>query len=118
MDISVIIPIYNVEEYLEECLESLLRQGSVNLEALMIDDGSTDGSGVIAKRYAQKYDNFHYHCIVNGGQGRARNYAVPFASGKYIIFLDSDDVIADGMYEKMFRLAEKNNSELTVCSKV
>lgn len=115
-DISVIIPVYNVEEYLEECLDSVLNQTKDNLEVIMVDNGSTDSSGEIAKSYAEKYDNFHYHFIKNDGLGHARNYAVPFANGKYIIFLDSDDVVPEDAYEKMFNLAEKNNSDLTICN--
>lgn len=116
VDISVIVPIYNVEEYLEECLDSLLCQGNVSLEVIMLDDGSTDGSAAIAKKYAEKYPNYHYYGIENGGLGHARNYAVQFATGKYIIFLDSDDIVVEKTYEKMFLLAEKNNSELTICN--
>lgn len=115
-DISVIIPIYNVEEYLEECLDSVLNQTKSNIEVIMIDDGSTDASGAIAQSYAEKYENFQYHLIENNGLGHARNYAVPFAKGKYIIFLDSDDVVVSDAYEKMFNLAEKNGSELTICN--
>ncbi len=116
IDISVIVPVYNVEEYLEECLDSLLRQGNVNLEVIMIDDGSTDGSSDITRRYEEEFDNFHLHRIPNGGLGHARNYAVPFAVGKYITFLDSDDIIPDETYEKMFLLAEQNGSDLTICN--
>lgn len=116
VDVSVIVPIYNVEEYLEECLASLLRQGEISFEVIMIDDGSTDGSGVIAKRFEDEYENFHYHLIENGGLGHARNYAIQFVQGKYIAFVDSDDVIVDETYEKMFLLAEKNGSELTICN--
>lgn len=116
VDVSVIVPIYNVEEYLEECLASLLRQGTISLEVIMIDDGSTDGSGIIAKRFEEEYENFHYHLIENGGLGHARNYAIQFVQGKYIVFVDSDDVIVDETYEKMFLLAEKNGSELTICN--
>lgn len=116
IDISVIVPVYNVEDYLEECLDSLLRQGDVNLEVIMIDDGSTDSSGEIADRYACKYDNFFCHHIKNQGLGHARNYAVTYARGKYIAFLDSDDIIPDYTYYKMFLVAEKNGAELTICN--
>lgn len=116
IDVSVIVPIYNVEEYLKECLASLLRQGNVSLEVIMIDDGSTDGSGAIAKQFEEEYENFHYHLIENGGLGHARNYAIQFAAGKYITFVDSDDMIVDETYEKMFMMAEKNGSELTICN--
>lgn len=115
-DISVIIPIYNVEEYLEACLDSVVQQTKDNLEVIMIDDGSQDGSGAIARRYAQTYPYFHYHKQENGGLGRARNVGVSLASGKYIIFLDSDDMVTPDAYETMFCLAERNQSELTVCN--
>ena len=113
-DISVIVPIYQVEEYIEECLESLLRQGNVNLEVIMVDDGSTDASGAIAKRYAHTYAYFHYYYIQNDGLGHARNYGTALAHGKYLAFLDSDDVLADGTYERLFQLAEKQGNDLTV----
>lgn len=116
MDISVIIPIYNVEEYLSECLDSVLNQTKDHIEVIMIDDGSTDSSGEIAREYASKYEDWHYYYIENGGLGHARNYGVPKATGKYIIFLDSDDVVTEDAYEKMFDLAEKNNSEFAICN--
>ncbi len=115
-DISVIIPIYNVEEYLEACLDSVVEQVKDNLEVILVDDGSQDGSSEIAKRYAQAYPYFHYHCQENGGLGRARNVGVTFATGKYIIFLDSDDVVTPDAYQTMFDLAERNGSELTICN--
>ncbi len=115
-DISIIVPIYNVEEYLEECLDSIINQSKDNLEVIMVDDGSTDSSGEIAKEYEKSYPNFHYYYKENNGLGCARNYGVQFAKGKYIAFLDSDDIVTSGAYEKMFTLAEKNSSELTICN--
>ena len=116
IDISVIVPVYNVEEYLEQCLDSLLRQEDVQLEVIMIDDGSTDESGVIADEYVAKHPNFSCYHISNGGLGHARNTGVRYANGKYITFLDSDDIIVDNAYTRMFRLAEKHDAELTVCN--
>lgn len=118
IDISVIVPIYNVEEYLRECLDSILRQGEVSLEVVMIDDGSTDNSGTIADEYVAKYENFYCYHIQNGGLGHARNYGVERSHGKYIAFVDSDDIVVDGTYEKMFKAAERNGSELTICNAV
>lgn len=115
-DISVIVPIYNVEEYLEECLDSLNNQTKDNIEVLMIDDGSTDSSGEIAQEYAKAHEGFFYHRKENGGLGHTRNYGVKLARGKYIAFIDSDDIIDSDLYEKMFIRAEKNNSELTICN--
>ncbi len=115
-DISVIVPIYNVEEYLEECLDSLNNQTKDNIEVLLIDDGSTDSSGEIAQEYAKIHDGFFYHRKENGGLGNTRNYGVKIARGKYITFIDSDDIIDADLYEKMFIRAEKNNSEITICN--
>ncbi|MCM1272093.1 MAG: CDP-glycerol glycerophosphotransferase family protein [Clostridium sp.] len=114
-DVSVIIPVYNVEEYLKECLDSMLVQGNVSLQIIMIDDGSTDGSGKLAQQYVKEHTNFEYHLIENGGLGHARNYAIQFVKGKYLTFFDSDDIIVDGTYAKMFQLAEKYKSDLTIC---
>ncbi len=114
-DVSVVIPVYNVEEYLKECLDSMLVQGKASLQVIMIDDGSTDGSGMIAQQYVNVYDNFEYHLIENGGLGHARNYAIQFVKGKYLTFFDSDDIIVDGTYTKMFQLAEKYKSDITIC---
>ena len=116
IDISVIVPVYNVSEYLEECLDSLLVQGDVRLEVIMIDDGSTDDSGQIADRYAEEHAHFHCYHIPNGGLGHARNYGVQFATGKYIFFIDSDDYLQEKVLETMFRRAEKDGSELTICN--
>ena len=115
-DISVIIPVYNVEDYIRPCLDSVLRQGPVSLQVIMIDDGSTDSSGRIADEYAAQYDNFICRHIENGGQGNARNVGVTLAAGKYIVFLDSDDILPDDSYYKMFRIAERDGSDITICN--
>lgn len=117
-DISVIVPIYNVEEYLAECLDSIVSQTKQDFEVIMVDDGSTDSSGEIAKSYAEKYPNFHYLYKENNGLGCARNYGVAHSDSKYIIFMDSDDKISEDLYEKMFNAAERNNSDLTICNVV
>lgn len=114
-DISVIVPIYNVEEYLEECLDSLLRQGNVKLEVIMIDDGSPDRCGDIADEYARKYANFVCYHISNGGVGHARNVGATKAHGKYIAFVDPDDIVVDGTYEKLYFAAETHGCELSIC---
>ncbi len=115
-DISVIIPIYNVAEYLKQCLDSIVNQTKDNLEVIMIDDGSVDSSADIAKEYELKYDYFHYYYEENAGLGHARNYGVTLATGKYITFVDSDDIVVRNAYEKMFVLAEKNKSDMAVCN--
>lgn len=112
--VSVVVPIYNVEEYLEECLISLERQTLKDIEVLMIDDGSTDHSAFIAKKFEKKHPNFHYFYKENGGLGNARNYAIPYVKGEYLIFLDSDDVVPEYAYEKMYNLAKKTGNDMII----
>lgn len=115
--VSVIIPIYNVEEYLVDCLESVKRNvEDLDAEVLLIDDGSTDRSSVIAKLYAEKVQGFYYYRKENGGPSSARNYGVLLARGKYLFFVDSDDVMVDGILLKMLNIAEKRGTELTICN--
>lgn len=111
---SVIIPIYNVEEYLEECLLSVVHQTLEGLQVIMIDDGSQDGSSQIAREFADKYDNFEYIRQENGGLGNARNTGVKYARGKYLVFLDSDDIVPDDAYERMYLAAERNQSDFVI----
>ena len=116
MKLSIIVPVYNVEKYLEECVDSLLNQTLQDLEIFLVDDGSTDRSGAIADRYASEYpDKVHTLHLNNGGQGRARNAALPMASGDYVGFVDSDDWIERDMYEKLLDRAEKTGADVVVC---
>ncbi len=101
MHLSVIVPMYNVEAYLPQCLDSLAHQTLQDMEVLLVDDGATDSTSAIAKSYAEKYTNFRYFRKENGGLSDARNYAIPFAKGEYIAFLDSDDWAEDTLYEKL-----------------
>lgn len=89
--VSIIIPVYNVETYLEECLESVIRQTLTNKEVILIDDGSTDSSGTICDNYSKKYSYIRTIHKVNGGLSSARNRGLEEANGEWIIFLDSDD---------------------------
>ena len=90
--VSVIVPFYNVEEYIEKCIKSLVEQSLEDIEIILINDGSKDGSEEIAKKYKSKYPNkIVYLKKENGGLSDARNYALPYAKGEYIAFLDSDD---------------------------
>ena len=79
--ISIIVPVYNVDAYIRDCLNSIARQTYKNIEVIMVDDGSTDISGVIAQEYAKNYDNFFYYLKENGGLGNARNYGIQFVHG-------------------------------------
>lgn len=100
--LSIIIPVYNVEKYLDECIESVLRQTFTDYELLLVDDGSKDKSGEICDKYAEKHPHrikvFHKP---NGGASTARNLGLDNASGHYIGFIDSDDVIHPQMFEKL-----------------
>lgn len=91
--ISVIIPVYNVERYIREAIESVLRQTYTKWELLLVDDGSTDNSGKICDEYTQKYDNIHVFHVENGGLSYARNIGMDHAAGEWILFLDGDDYL-------------------------
>ena len=122
--VSVIIPVYNVHEFLEECVDSVLAQTindmelsdgyERNLQIILVDDGSTDSSPQIAKRYAEEYENVEYVHEENQGLGHARNYGCEFAVGDYMIFLDSDDIVPPNAYEWMYAAAVKNGSDMTI----
>ena len=90
--LTIIVPIYNVELYLEQCLNSLVNQTVTNFKVILVDDGSKDGSGIIAKRYAEKYpEMFRYLFKKNAGLGAARNTGMEYCDTEYVEFLDSDD---------------------------
>lgn len=120
--VSVIIPVYNVEEYVADTIESVISQSmnfSKNIEIILIDDGSTDGSSEIAESYAKKFNNVVYKKIINGGVSRARNVGFSISRGKYIHFLDSDDIISKDFYTRSVRLLERNSQSIDfVASKI
>ena len=110
--ISVIVPVFNVEEYLRECLKSLQEQDIEEFEALLIDDGSTDGSPEIAKEFARRDPRFIYVQSDNCGPGAARNTAISRARGEYLCFLDADDIIPRHAYSRMLEEAEDHNADI------
>jgi len=113
--VSIIVPIYNVEEYLRECLDSLVHQSLKQIEVLMVNDASSDSSGAIALEYVNKYKNFRlFNKEVNGGQSRARNYAISFAKGEYIAFLDGDDFVTNNAYKKLYDMTENGQRDIVV----
>ena len=89
--VSVIVPIYNVESYLSQCLDSILKQSFVDFEVIMVDDGSKDKSGVICDEYAAKDSRINVFHQSNQGVSKARNVALNHAKGEYVIFMDADD---------------------------
>ena len=114
--VSIIVPIYNVEKYLEKCLESLVNQTLQEIQIILVNDGTKDNSGEIAKEYQQKYPKkIIYLEKENGGLSDARNFGIPHATGEYIAFLDSDDYVELSIYEEMYQLAKKENSDMVEC---
>lgn len=109
--VSVIIPVYNVEEYLQECVESVLKQTYKIYEIILVDDGSTDLSGKICDDYAEKYECIKVLHKENGGLSIARNTGMQESVGEYIYFLDSDDFIACDTFEILVSEADKNSSD-------
>lgn len=114
--ISIIIPVYNVEKYLRECLDSILAQTFQDFEIICVDDGSTDKSLEILQEYKRKDDRFVILQQRHAGAGAARNHGLKLAEGKYIQFLDSDDYFEPTLLEELYTRAEKFDSDLTVCS--
>lgn len=112
--ISVIIPVYNAQECLESCLDSLIVQRYPNVEYICVDDGSTDSSLEICQRYAERDERFVVIHKENGGPSSARNLAIREARGEYLCFVDSDDMVLDGIYEKLSSCAEKTGADLIV----
>ena len=102
--VSVIIPIYNVENFVEKCIESILFQTIQNLEIILVDDGSSDGSGDICDVYAKKDARIKVIHKKNGGVSSARNMGISNATGEYICFVDGDDFVADDYIEYLLRL--------------
>ena len=101
--ISVIIPVYNVENYLEECLKSVQTQTYTNIEVILVNDGSTDNSKMICERYCQEDSRFHLISQTNQGQSVARNVGVEVSTGEFIAFVDSDDVIKANYLEELMK---------------
>jgi glycosyltransferase involved in cell wall biosynthesis len=114
--ISVIVPIYNMEKYLEKCLDSLLSQTLEEIEIICVDDGSKDASPEILKRYAEKSAKIISLRKENGGLSDARNYGLPYATGEYIGYLDSDDFVDTDMYEIMYNKAKEQGSDIVECN--
>ena len=114
--ISVIVPVYNVEKYLERCVKSIAAQTYKDLEILLIDDGSTDESGKMCDDFQQTDSRIKAFHKQNGGLSDARNYGIEHSAGEFISFVDSDDYIDEKMLETLHRLITENDADLAVCS--
>ena len=110
--ISIVIPVFNVKEYLPDCLESLLGQTFEMWNAILIDDGSTDGSDAICERYCTVDKRFHYYRQENAGVSVARNVGKEKCTGKYIFFMDADDTILSNTLEDIYNVAEREKADL------
>ena len=113
-DISVIVPIYNAEKYLNKCIDSLINQTKKELEFILINDGSTDRSEEIIKGYKDK--RIKYFKNKNQGIGKTRNFGIEKASGKCLMFLDSDDYLSEDACEVMYEKMEKEKLDLVICN--
>ena len=113
--ISVIVPVYNTAEYLPKCLNSILRQSYMPLEMILVDDGSTDGSGMICDEYASNYPEMirviHQN---NQGSAAARNVGINLSRGEYLSFIDSDDYIEPDMFERLIDILLNNHADMAV----
>ncbi len=115
MKVSCIIPVYNVEKYIAECIDSVLNQTLDEVEIILVDDGSTDSSGVICSEYADKFPEIiKYIRKENEGVSVARNLGLSYASGEFVHFLDSDDTIDEHFYETCYNIAQNENSNVVL----
>lgn len=112
MKVSIIIPIYNQEKYLEDCLKSVLNQDIEDYQVLLVDDGSTDNSKNICKKYCRQSPVFQYIYQDNSGLGEARNTGLKFAEGKYVLFLDSDDALETDCLGTLYAYMDKNETDI------
>lgn len=117
-EISVIIPVYNIQQHLRECLDSVLGQSYPHLQVICVDDGSTDESPAILAQYAQKDNRVQVIRQQNAGPGAARNTGLEAATGEYVIFLDSDDWFEPDFLEKMVDTAQREGADVAICRAV
>jgi glycosyltransferase involved in cell wall biosynthesis len=116
MFVSIIVPVYNVEQYLKECIESILAQTWKNFEVILVDDGSTDSSGKICDEYSQKKEFISVIHKKNGGLSSARNAGIDVAQGDYLAFIDSDDVVHPRYLSELVAIVKKEKADLAACN--
>lgn len=115
--ISIIVPVYNTEKYIEKCLDSLVNQTLNDIEIIVVNDGSTDNSEKLIKKYEKKYkEKIKYFVKENGGLSDCRNYGMKYAIGEFIGFVDSDDYVEKTMYEKLYNKAVETKAEFVECN--
>ena len=116
--VSVIVPVYNVEEYLDECVKSIINQTYKNLEIILVDDGSTDSCPKMCDEYAKLDGRIKVIHKENGGQSSARNLALDIASGEYLFFVDSDDLVYSDAVEVLLKTAIERSADIVICGQV
>ena len=114
MKVSIIIPVYNVEKYLQRCIESVLQQTYKDIEVVLVDDGSTDNSGNNCDLWSEKDKRIKVIHKVNGGLSSARNAGCRVATGDYILFLDSDDYLSSDCVSKLIKMCEITVSDIAI----
>ena len=115
-EISIVVPVYNQDRYLAQCVESLLSQTFSDIEIILVDDGSTDQSGTICDRYEKMDVRIRVIHKVNGGLSDARDAGIDAAEGEYIAFVDSDDFVAKEMYDKLYVSIKREGADIAVCN--
>ena len=116
ISISIVVPVYNAEPYLRKCLDSVINQTLKNVEIILVDDGSTDNSANICKKYAEKDERIIYFYKENEGLAAARQDGIERARGEYVGFVDSDDWLELNMYERMYSVAKENDADIVFCN--
>lgn len=114
--ISVIVPVYNVEKYIDKCIKSIISQDYTNLEIWLVDDGSTDSSGEVCDKYAESDQRIIVIHKDNGGLSDARNVALDRMQGKYVLFIDSDDYIEKNYISYLYMLLKDYQSDISICN--
>ena len=115
MKVSVVVPVYNVEQYLQQCVDSLLKQTYKDIEIILVDDGSKDNSPAMCDDYSQKYpDMIKTIHKANGGLGLARNTGMEYAKGEFVTFIDSDDYADEDLIERLVKSADKYNAQVVI----
>lgn len=112
--ISIIVPIYNTEKYLHECLDSIINQTYANFEVLLVNDGSTDSSGIICQEYVERDSRFRYFEKDNGGVASARNLGLEHSEGTYITFIDSDDWVEQNYLDVLYTALKENDTDVAI----
>ena len=112
--ISIIVPIYNTEKYLHECLDSIINQTYANFEVLLVNDGSTDSSGIICQEYVERDSRFRYFEKDNGGVASARNLGLEYSEGTYITFIDSDDWVEQNYLDVLYTALKENDTDVAI----